>query len=70
MLNLVERGLKNVDVVTDNVADFDTDQRFDRVVPVEMFENVRNYERLMARIASWLDNASFTSAGSVSSATG
>ena len=37
------------------MADFDTDRRFDRVVSVEMFEHVRNYERLMARIADWLD---------------
>lgn len=50
-----EQGLKNVDVVTTNVADFDTDDRFDRVVSVEMFEHVRNYEQLMARIANWLD---------------
>jgi cyclopropane-fatty-acyl-phospholipid synthase len=50
-----QQGLANVDVVTANVADFDTDQRFDRVVSVEMFEHARNYERLMARIADWLD---------------
>jgi cyclopropane-fatty-acyl-phospholipid synthase len=50
-----EKGLNNVGVVTANVADFDTDQQFDRVVSVEMFEHVRNYERLMARIANWLD---------------
>jgi cyclopropane-fatty-acyl-phospholipid synthase len=50
-----EIGLKNVEVVTANVADFDTNRRFDRVVSVEMFEHVRNYERLMARIAEWLD---------------
>jgi cyclopropane-fatty-acyl-phospholipid synthase len=28
--------------------------RFDRCVSVEMFEHVRNYERLLARIAQWL----------------
>jgi cyclopropane-fatty-acyl-phospholipid synthase len=48
-------GLKNVDVVTANVANFHTDRQFDRVVSVEMFEHVRNYERLMGRIAGWLD---------------
>jgi cyclopropane-fatty-acyl-phospholipid synthase len=48
-------GFKNVEVVTTNVADFDTDRRFDRVVSVEMFEHVRNYEQLMARIANWLE---------------
>jgi len=50
-----ELGLENVDVVTTNVARFDTARRFDRVVSVEMFEHVHNYDRLMARVAQWLD---------------
>jgi cyclopropane-fatty-acyl-phospholipid synthase len=37
------------------VAAFDTNRQFDRVVSVEMFEHVRNYEQLMDRIAGWLD---------------
>ena len=49
-----ELGLKNVEVVTANVADFATDREFDRVVSVEMFEHVRNYEELLRRIAGWL----------------
>jgi cyclopropane-fatty-acyl-phospholipid synthase len=47
-------GLHNVEALTADVASFDTDRRFDRVVSVEMFEHMKNYERLMARIASWL----------------
>jgi cyclopropane-fatty-acyl-phospholipid synthase len=47
-------GLDNVTVVTANMRDFDTSQRFDRVVSVEMFEHMRNYELLLKRIASWL----------------
>lgn len=50
-----ERGLTNLEVRTANVADFDTERRFDRVVSVEMFEHVRNYERLLERIAGWLE---------------
>jgi cyclopropane-fatty-acyl-phospholipid synthase len=50
----LERGIQNVQAVTADVASFDTDQRFDRVVSVEMFEHMKNYELLMARIASWL----------------
>jgi len=46
--------LQNVEVVTANVADFATTRRFDRVVSVEMFEHVRNYEELFRRIAGWL----------------
>jgi cyclopropane-fatty-acyl-phospholipid synthase len=46
--------LQNVEVVMANVADFATTRRFDRVVSVEMFEHVRNYEELFRRIAGWL----------------
>lgn len=48
-------GLDNLTVETADMNDFDTDRRFDRVVSVEMFEHMRNYERLMRRIAGWLE---------------
>ncbi len=51
----MERGLDNITVVTRDVNDFDADpESFDRVVSVEMFEHVRNYEELFRRIAGWL----------------
>jgi cyclopropane-fatty-acyl-phospholipid synthase len=34
--------------------DFVTHKRFDRVVSVEMFEHMRNYRLLFARVADWL----------------
>ena len=49
-----ERGLDNVEVITCDMNDFDTDKRFDRVVSVEMFEHMRNYETLLGRVVSWL----------------
>jgi cyclopropane-fatty-acyl-phospholipid synthase len=49
------RGLSNVSVVTADVNHFASRERFDRVVSVEMFEHVRNYEALLCRIASWLE---------------
>lgn len=49
-----ELGLGGVEVVTANVADFGTGRHFDRVVSVEMFEHVRNYDELMRHIAGWL----------------
>jgi cyclopropane-fatty-acyl-phospholipid synthase len=51
-----ERGLRNVEVLTCdvNVLDFPADRRFDRVVSVEMFEHMRNYETLLRRIAGWM----------------
>ena len=50
------RGLKNLEVVTcdANQLTFSAGVRFDRVVSVEMFEHMRNYETLMRRISGWL----------------
>jgi cyclopropane-fatty-acyl-phospholipid synthase len=49
------RGLGNLSVVTCDMNDFATERRFDRVVSVEMFEHMRNYQVLMARVARWLE---------------
>ncbi|MGH7962319.1 MAG: class I SAM-dependent methyltransferase [Candidatus Binatia bacterium] len=51
------RQLTNVEVVTADMNDFQTERRFDRVVSVEMFEHMRNYEQLLTRIATWLKPA-------------
>jgi cyclopropane-fatty-acyl-phospholipid synthase len=48
------RGIRNLEVRTCDMNEFDTDRRFDRVVSVEMFEHMRNYEILLERIAGWL----------------
>lgn len=48
-------GLDNVSVTTGNVSEWDTHERFDRVVSIEMFEHVRNHEELLAKVARWLD---------------
>ena len=50
------RGLDNVEVLTRdaNRLEFEDGRRFDRVVSVEMFEHMRNYETLLARIAGWM----------------
>jgi cyclopropane-fatty-acyl-phospholipid synthase len=49
-----QRGLTNLEVRTADARDFDTDRKFDRVLSVEMFEHMRNYELLFRRIAGWL----------------
>ena len=48
------RGLDNLEVRVCDMNDFDTDARYDRIVSVEMFEHMRNYEVLYARVARWL----------------
>lgn len=49
-----EQGLRNLHVLTADMNDFVPEGRFDRVVSIEMFEHMCNYERLLARIAGWL----------------
>jgi len=49
-----QRGLRNLEVVTRDMNDFDTERRYDRVVSVEMFEHMRNHALLFERIAGWL----------------
>jgi cyclopropane-fatty-acyl-phospholipid synthase len=48
------RGLRNLEVVTCDFNAFDTADRFDRVVSVEMFEHLRNWPRAFAKVAGWL----------------
>lgn len=47
-------GLKNLSIVTADMNVFDTEQTFDRIVSVEMFEHMRNYQALYAKVARWL----------------
>lgn len=52
---LKEAGLNNVTVITKNVAHLEMPANtFSRVVSVEMFEHMRNYEELLKRISTWL----------------
>jgi cyclopropane-fatty-acyl-phospholipid synthase len=48
------RGLTNLTIITADMNAFDTDLGFDRVVSVEMFEHMKNYEVLMGKISRWL----------------
>jgi cyclopropane-fatty-acyl-phospholipid synthase len=48
------RGLTNITVLTQDMNDFEAEGQFDRVVSIEMFEHMRNYQRLLDRVASWL----------------
>jgi cyclopropane-fatty-acyl-phospholipid synthase len=54
-----ERGLRNVQILTGNIVDFDfpagdVAAAFDRVLSIEMFEHMKNYGLLLARVARWL----------------
>ena len=47
-------GLQNISVITADMNDFEADGKYDRVVSVEMFEHMRNWERLLEKVAGWL----------------
>ncbi|MFK7818120.1 MAG: cyclopropane-fatty-acyl-phospholipid synthase family protein [Planctomycetaceae bacterium] len=47
-------GLTNIKVLTADMNEFKIDQQFDRIVSVEMFEHMRNYQELLGRVSTWL----------------
>ena len=49
-----KRRLNNLHVITCDMNNFDMQTQFDRIVSVEMFEHMRNYEILYRKLASWL----------------
>ncbi|MEQ1438524.1 cyclopropane-fatty-acyl-phospholipid synthase family protein [Fontimonas sp. SYSU GA230001] len=54
-----ERGLRNLTILTGNIVDFDfpapgVEAGFDRVLSVEMFEHMKNYGLLLAKVARWM----------------
>jgi cyclopropane-fatty-acyl-phospholipid synthase len=48
------RDLANLEIRTADMNTFDIDQRFDRIVSVEMFEHMRNWRALFSRVRGWL----------------
>jgi len=49
------RGLTNVRILTQDMNTLELPSaQFDRVVSVEMFEHMKNYQRLLAKVAAWL----------------
>ena len=50
------QGLDNIEVITADMNDFETENKYDRVVSIEMFEHMRNYKKLLSKISSWLND--------------
>ncbi|MBV1878916.1 MAG: cyclopropane-fatty-acyl-phospholipid synthase family protein [Pseudomonadales bacterium] len=48
------RGLDNITIITSDMNEFTIDEKFDRVISIEMFEHMRNYNILFNRISQWL----------------
>lgn len=49
-----EREIVNLTTHTVDISDFEPGQSFDRIVSIEVFEHLRNYESLLRRLGSWL----------------
>jgi len=50
-----DQGLGNVSVITQDMNEFEAEPAcYDRIVSVEMFEHMRNWPALFARVAGWL----------------
>ncbi|MCB1160653.1 MAG: class I SAM-dependent methyltransferase, partial [Leptospiraceae bacterium] len=50
-----DRNLHNLEVITCDINTLELNRKFDRVVSVEMFEHVRNYDGLFKKIHSFLE---------------
>ncbi|CAG8800661.1 10175_t:CDS:2 [Gigaspora margarita] len=51
-----QKGFKNLNVITADVKEFDfnDESKFDRILSIEMFEHMKNYEFLFSKISNWL----------------
>lgn len=50
-----EMGVSNrLKCITADANVFDTEERFDRIISIEMFEHMKNYDTLFGRASSWL----------------
>jgi cyclopropane fatty-acyl-phospholipid synthase-like methyltransferase len=48
------RGIKNIEVKVADINNYYTEEKFDRIISIEMFEHMRNYQKLMKKISGFL----------------
>lgn len=51
---ILEKGLHNVTVLTADINSLELNENYDRIISIEMFEHVRNYQQLLEKISTWL----------------
>ena len=52
-----KKGLTNLKIITADIRTFDfsdSDRGFDRIISVEMFEHMKNYQLLLKKLSTWL----------------
>ena len=50
-----ERNISNLNIITRDINDFRTEEKYDRIVSIEMFEHTKNTKKLMNLINDWLN---------------
>lgn len=48
------RNINNITVITCDINQLSLNEKFDRIISIEMLEHVKNHKKLFANIASWL----------------
>ena len=46
--------LTNIEVITCDMNEFEIEDSFDRIVSIEMFEHMRNWQELFQKVSAWL----------------
>jgi cyclopropane fatty-acyl-phospholipid synthase-like methyltransferase len=56
MARAAERGIKNLEIITADMVTFEPPKvgSYDRIVSIEMFEHMKNYDTLFDRCTKWL----------------
>jgi cyclopropane-fatty-acyl-phospholipid synthase len=51
-----QRGLNNLEIRTANIVEYDLPEKqgLDRIISIEMFEHMKNYEKLLEKLSTWL----------------
>ena len=56
---LKDENIPNVNILTKDINRFDITKKFDKIISIEMFEHVRNYERLFKKVYKFLKKGGF-----------
>jgi cyclopropane-fatty-acyl-phospholipid synthase len=50
-----KRNIKNIKIITTDINVFKNEEKFDRIISIEMFEHLRNYQEIFAKMKTWLN---------------
>ena len=51
----LKRNISNLKIITRDINDFRTEEKYDRILSIEMFEHTKNTKKLMNLINDWLN---------------